>query len=120
MRVSPSELYDVPTDVDDDGVWDIGFAECVKNIEPLAIDIAYDLFQYSPDGCRIALGALVELTVESRICPGMTSLLSGQYAFLLQGFDDSNRQGHGQCVELTRFRGHSPVLGHLASNAASS
>lgn len=40
MRVSPSELYDVPTDVDDDGVWDIGFAECVKNIEPLAIDIA--------------------------------------------------------------------------------
>lgn len=35
----------------------------------------------------------VGLTVQSRVCPGMTSLLSGQYAFLLQGFDDSNRNG---------------------------
>jgi|GEM_PF-2392779 len=35
----------------------------------------------------------VELTIESRICPAMTSLLSGQYAFLLQGFDPGNGIG---------------------------
>lgn len=35
----------------------------------------------------------VQLTVQSRICPGNTSLLNGPYAFLLQGFDDSNGNG---------------------------
>jgi hypothetical protein len=37
--------------------------------------------------------ASIMLTVEAEVCAPNTSLLSGRYAFLLQGFDDSNRNG---------------------------
>ena len=35
----------------------------------------------------------VTITVLPKVCPPGTSLLSGQYAFLLQGFDQGNRDG---------------------------
>lgn len=38
-------------------------------------------------------GAALDLTVQARICPANAGLLAGQYAFLLQGFEQGSRIG---------------------------